>query len=235
MQVAILCGGLGTRLGSLTQRVPKSMVPIGDKPFLIHQVELLKRRDVTDIVLCIGHLGQQIRETCGDGRAWGVRIQYSDDGERLLGTAGTIKKAGDLLEDRFFVMNGDTFLPIDFRNVMDCFDHAEKLGMMVVYENHNRYDTSNVILEGGLVKLYDRTACHPDMAHIDAGVSVLRKEALKFIPLGDVSQLDGLYHRLIEMSELAAFETRQRFYEIGSPAGIEEFRRFVAVGRIPPC
>lgn len=235
MQIVILCGGLGTRLASVTERVPKSLAILDGKPFLQYQVELLRSRGITDIVLCIGYLGQQIRRFLDDGTAWGVRIEYSDEGERLLGTAGAIKRAEPLLKERFFVMYGDSYLPLDFENVGKCFEERGRLAMMVVYRNDNRYDTSNVILDGDLVQVYDKKSRLPDMVYIDAGVSVLRKEVLGLIPPDEVYTLEALYQGLIQAKKLAAYETRQRFYEIGSPEGLEEFRNLVAQRGALPC
>ena len=235
MQTVILCGGLGTRLAPVTERVPKSLAILDGKPFLQYQVELLRSRGITDIVLCIGHLGQQIRRFFDDGTAWGVRIEYSDEGEHLLGTAGAIKRAEPLLKERFFVMYGDSYLPLDFRDVLSRFAQTDRLAMMVVYRNEKCYDTSNVILEGDLVRVYDKKAHLPEMVYIDAGVSVLRKEVLESVPPGEVYTLEALYQGLIQAKKLAAYETRQRFYEIGSPEGLEEFRNLVAQRGALPC
>ncbi|MFQ5873130.1 MAG: sugar phosphate nucleotidyltransferase, partial [Dehalococcoidia bacterium] len=165
MQIVILAGGLGTRLDPVTNHVPKSLVLIEGRPFLEYQLELLKSSGITDVVLCIGHLGQQVRDFFGDGRAWDVHIEYSDEGELLLGTAGAVRKAEPLLEDRFFVLYGDSYLPLSYRDVLDHFEKTSKLAMMVVYKNDNRYDTSNVILEGDLVQVYDKKARQAGMVY----------------------------------------------------------------------
>lgn len=233
MQIAILAGGPATRLQPLTKRIPKSMVEIEGKPFLQYQIELLRANGVKDIVLCVGHLADQIKGYFGDGGRFGVAIQYSDEGERRLGTAGALKFAEELLADVFFVMFGDSYLMLDYRAIMECFLARDRLGLMVVYRNENLYDSSDVIVEGGFVKLYDKDHPAPEMVYINEGLSVLRKEALAALPAGQPVSLQEFYQGLIAQRQMLALETQQRFYEIGSLAGLEEFERFVAAGGVP--
>jgi len=155
MQVAILAGGLATRLGDLTRNRPKSLVQIQGKPFLEYQLELLKRGGIEDIVLCIGHMGEQIEQRLGDGRRYGVSIKYSHE-DKLLGTAGALKKAEALLDDPFFTMFGDSFVNLEFSRVMSYFHSHNKLALMTVYRNHDRYDRSNTEVEGNLVKRFSK-------------------------------------------------------------------------------
>ena len=103
LPVAILAGGLATRLRPMTDRVPKSLLRIAGRPFIFHQLELLKNQGVDRVVLCVGHLGDQVKAAVGDGRALGLAINYSFDGGELLGTGGALKRALPLLGDRFFV------------------------------------------------------------------------------------------------------------------------------------
>ena len=131
-------GGLGTRLAPLTETVPKPMFPVGGKPFLEHELGLLRRSGVGDFVLCVGHLGEQVEAHLGDGSRLGVRIGYSHDGPRLLGPAGALKRAEPLLEESFFVTYGDAYLRADYRAIMDALLASGKPGAMAVYENHNR-------------------------------------------------------------------------------------------------
>src|SRR5438876_1042545 len=145
LPVAILAGGLATRLRPITERIPKVLVPVAGKPFLAHQLELLRTQGLTRVVLCLGHLGERVRQVFGDGQAHGVTLQYSFDGPVLLGTGGALKQALPLLGENFFVLYGDSYLPIDFRPVGDSFERSGKLGLMTVYENQGRYDTSNVV------------------------------------------------------------------------------------------
>jgi NDP-sugar pyrophosphorylase family protein len=230
--MVILAGGLGTRLRPLTSEVPKALISINGKPFLRHQIDLLKRRGIRDIVLCIGHLGEQVRDYFGDGRGLGVRIRYSEEEGSLLGTAGAIKKAEPLLNDDFFLMYGDSYLMIDYRQIMRHFRRFDRLGLMVVWKNAGGLERSNVVVEGNLVTAYNKNQKSPDMVYINYGLSVLRKDALAFIPAGRPFSQEDFYQILIDQGELLAFEVGQRFYEIGSPKGLEEFGMLVASGGV---
>jgi len=232
MQMVILAGGLATRLHPLTERVPKSLILIQGKPFLQYQIELLKRYGITDLLLCTGFLGNRIKLWFDDGQKFGVRIQYSEEKNGLLGTGGALKNAEEFLGNEFFVMYGDSYLFLDYQEVIDYFHESDTLGLMVVYKNHNKYDKSNVIVENGFVKVYDKSTTSPGMIYIDAGLSVLKKEVLAFFSLDKPFPLDDIFQYLISRKELAVFETKQRFYEIGSIGGLKDFRHLVKKGEI---
>ena len=230
--MVILAGGLGTRLWPLTSDVPKALIPIGGKPFLQHQIELLKGQGIRDIVLCVGHLAEQVQDYFGDGRCLGVRIRYSEEEGSLLGTAGAIKKAEPLLSDDFFLMYGDSYLMIDYREVMRYFRCFHNLGLMVVWKNRDRLERSNVAVEANLVTAYNKDQKTPNMTYVNYGLSVLRKEALLHIPPERPFSQEEFYQSLIDQRELLAFEVEQRFYEIGSPKGLEEFQMLIASGAV---
>jgi len=232
MQIVILAGGLGTRLHPFTYELPKALIPIHDKPFLHHQIDLLKGNGIRDIVVCVGHLGDQVKDYFGDGRWLGVHITYSEEEGELLGTAGALKNAEPLLDDEFFLTYGDSYQMLDYAEVMSYFRRFSKLGLMVVYRNANRYGRSNVSVGGGLVTAYDKEGRTPGMVYINYGLSVLRRGALAFIPPGQPFSQEDFYQMLIDRRELLAYETKQRFYEIGSPRGLEEFRTLVASGAL---
>jgi NDP-sugar pyrophosphorylase family protein len=228
MQVAILAGGLATRLKPLTDKIPKSLVMIQGKTFLEYQLDFLRAGGITDIVLCVGHLGGLIEEKFGDGSKFGVRIKYSREGKNLLGTAGALKKAGGLLVDEFFVMYGDSFLFLDFNNIMCYFKNQDKLALMTVYRNRGRYDKSNTVVAGNLVRRYSKQAAAGDMEYIDYGASILRKKVLELVPADRPCSLEELFPRLIERDEMLAYEVKERFYQIGSPEGLEEFKKYIS-------
>jgi len=232
MQIVILAGGLGTRMMPLTRELPKTLIPVDGKPFLQHQIELLKAQGITDIVVCIGHLGERVEDCFGDGRHLGLSIRYSEERDGLLGTAGAIKNAEPLLRDDFFLMYGDSYLLLDYPRVMRYFRRLQKLGLMVVYRNANRYQRSNVLVGGHLVRVYDKEGRTPGMIYINHGLSILRKEALRLIPAGQPFSQEDFYQMLIDQGELLAFETWQRFYEIGSPQGLQEFESLVTSGGV---
>lgn len=231
-QIVILAGGMATRLRPLTEAVPKSMLPVNGVPFLEHQLCLLRRHGVTDIVLCIGYLGDAIKGYFGDGRRFGLQISYSEEKGRLLGTAGAVKQAQPLLREEFFVTYGDSYLMLDYGEIMAYFRRSHKLGLMVVLRNEDRWDRSNVVVADGLVEIYDKRRRLPGMVHIDEGLSLLRKEALSLIPDGAVMDLEEFHQALIRQRELMAYEVQQRFYEIGSLRGLEEFRQLVSSGAL---
>ena len=230
MQVVILAGGLGTRLRPMTEEIPKSLIEIQGKPFLEYQLEFLKEGGVGDIVLCLGYLGKQIERYFGDGRRFGVNLRYSYEKEQLLGTAGALKNAEWLLDDMFFTMYGDSYLFLDFAGIMSYFNNFDKLGLMVVYKNYDRYDRSNVVIEGNLVEQYNKKDRAEGMIYIDYGASVLRKKALQLVPANQAYSLEELFDQLIEQRELLAYEVTKRFYQIGSPEGLEEFKRYASQG-----
>lgn len=230
MQAVILAGGLGTRLRPLTDRIPKPMIRVHGKPFLEYQIELLRRHGIGGIVLCVGHLGHMVKEYFGDGSGLGVSIRYSEEGERLMGTAGALKRAEPLLDDEFFLIYGDSYLLLDYAAVMAYFRSQDRLALMVIYRNENLYDRSNVAASDGFVKAYDKEKQTSDMVYINYGVSVLRKETLEHIPPRRPYSQEELYERFIEERQLLAYETDQRFYEVGSPDGLAEFSRLVTSG-----
>jgi len=227
MQVAILAGGLATRLRPLTEKIPKSMVMIGGRPFLEYQLHFLRKNGVTSVVLCVGYLAEQIENHFGDGRKFGVSISYSYEGDELLGTAGALKNAERLLDDPFFAMYGDSYLFLDFADAMRYFRSRNKLALMTVYKNHDQFERSNTVVEGGLIKKFSKKEKTEGMVYIEYGANIFRKDVLQMIPQGQPYSLDELFPELIRREELLAYEVRDRFYQIGSPQGLEEFEKYV--------
>jgi NDP-sugar pyrophosphorylase family protein len=228
MQIVILSGGLATRLGPIASATPKAMVDVHGRPFLALQLELLKRNGIDDVVLCVGHFADKIKDYFKDGKAFGVRIRYSDEGRNLMGTAGALKKAEPLLADSFLVLDGDAYLPLDYQEISREFGARGKPALMVVYKNRDLYDKSNVVCERGEVTIYDRSRRHPGMVYIHAGLSALSRKVLELIPADRPSAQDELWAQLIARRELQAFETGVRFHEVGSASGLEELRQFAA-------
>lgn len=224
--VAILAGGLATRLRPLTVTVPKSLVEVAGRPFVSWQLDYLRDQGVREVVLCIGHLGEQIEAVVGDGHGWGLRVRYSSDGEARLGTGGALRHALPLLGETFFVLYGDSFLPIDFAAVLQAYRQSRVPALMTVLRNGNRWDRSNVHFEGGRLLDYDKHHPHPQMAYIDYGLGVLSNSVLANEPNGQPFDLADVYHGLARRGELAGFEVTERFYEIGSHEGLLETSRY---------
>ncbi|MFH1925654.1 MAG: sugar phosphate nucleotidyltransferase [Chloroflexota bacterium] len=225
-----MAGGLGTRLGELTRAMPKVMIPFHGKPFLYYVVRLLENQGIKDIVICAGYLGEQVRDFFGDGREMGVDIKYSEEGKKLLGTGGALKRARDMLDSYFLVLNGDTYLPIDYHEVEERYLQLGRKALMVVY--NNEVDTgvrNNIALDNDkMVVRYDREGVSPELNYVEAGAVILRKEVLDFVPGGvPISLEDGIYRYLIEQGELAAHIIRQRFYDIGTPEQQQVFEGVV--------
>ena len=230
MPVIILAGGLATRLRPLTERIPKALIEIAGRPFLWHQLELLKSHGIRRVVLAVGYLGERIEDQFGDGSELGVSLDYSFDGSTLLGTAGAIKKALPLLPERFFVLYGDSYLPCDYRAVEAAFVRGGLPGLMTVYRNEGMFDSSNVEYSDARIVNYDKKNQTPSMRHIDYGLGAFERAAFASTPEGENRDLASVYQELLRAGALAAFEVHERFYEIGSVDGLRDTTQFL--GRV---
>jgi NDP-sugar pyrophosphorylase family protein len=228
LPVAILAGGLATRLGPLTEKLPKALIPIEGEPFVVHQLRLLRKNGAERVILCVGHFGQLIEQAVGDGRAFGLRVEYAYDGPSLLGTAGAIRSAMPKLGTCFFVMYGDSYLECDYALVASEFARSGKLGLMTVFRNEGEWDSSNVEFEDGRILAYSKKEKTSRMRFIDYGLGVFRAEAFASIPLADLADV---YAELLRTGQLAAVEVHQRFYEIGSRAGLQEMTKLLSSRR----
>ena len=231
LPVALLAGGLATRLRPITEKVPKLLIEVAGEPFFSHQIRLLKKAGLTHIVLCVGYLGEKIVEQYGDGSAWGIRIDYSFDGPKLLGTGGALIQALPKLGDAFYVLYGDSFLPIDYLAVGDHFLKSGRLGLMTVFENHERYDASNVEFGDGEIKVYDKKNKTPAMHHIDYGLGLFRAAAFEGFPRDAVVDLAAVQGALVARRQLVGYEIGERFYEIGSHEGLNELDTLIRAGK----
>jgi NDP-sugar pyrophosphorylase family protein len=220
--VAILAGGLATRLRPRTTTIPKSMLPVAGEPFVAHQLRLLAHQGATEIVLCCGYLGEQVEDFVGDGSAFGCRVRYSFDWPTLRGTGGALRQALPLLGDHFMVIYGDSYLPTDYRAIYRAFLDSGMQGLMTLYRNENLWDRSNVIFREGKILDYDKQTQSPDMLHIDYGLGVIRAQVFSGWDVDEVFDLSSVYRSLIDKEALAGYEVAERFYEIGSHEGLNE-------------
>ena len=216
----------------MTETIPKPMIPVRGRPFLEYEILLLKSHGIGDFVLCVGYLGEQIEDYFGDGKKLGVSIQYSRDGSNLLGPAGALKKAEQILGESFFVTYGDAYLRVDYQRVMNSLLNSRKLGVMVVYENKNRYGKSDVVVRDEYVEQYNKKEQSEGMIWINFGVTALKKKALELIPDGRECGEEAFYGELIKRRELLAFSTSSRFYEIGNLNSLREFEEFISVEKL---
>ncbi len=221
--VAILAGGLATRLRPITETKPKALIDVASKPFIARQLEFLHAQGVRDVVLCVGYLGEMIQDVVGTGERYGLQVRYSFDGSELLGTGGALKKALPLLGDHFFVLYGDSYLPIDFSAVQDAYVQSSRPALMTVLKNGDRLDKSNVLFVDGKLVEYNKRAPREEMNHVDFGLAILSSWALEDY-CSDSAQFDlaDVYHDLSMTRQLFGLEVHQRFYEIGSHAGLKE-------------
>ncbi len=225
--IAILAGGLATRLGEQARHTPKALVEVAGQPFVFHQLALLKRHGAVRIVLCVGYLGEQIEAMVGDGSGLGLEIDYSYDGPEPAGTAGALRKALPLLGDAFHVLYGDTYLRIDYAAVEQAFRASGAPALMTVLRNEGRWDSSNTVFDDGRVVAHDKRNPTRKMHWIDYGLGVFSPEALAL----SASDLSDIYSELAARGELAGFEATERFYEIGTPEALKETDEFLrAIG-----
>jgi N-acetyl-alpha-D-muramate 1-phosphate uridylyltransferase len=227
LPVAILAGGVGSRLGPITETLPKALVEVAGAPFVAHQLRLLRREGVERAVLCVGHLGEQIEQIVGDGGRFGVAVAYSFDGKVLMGTGGALRRALPLLGDAFFVLYGDSYLDVPFGPIERAFREQQQPALMTVFRNEGRWDTSNVLFDGTRIVAHDKRAPHPDMRHIDYGLGILTAKALAGRSADRPFDLSEVYAALAADGRLAGHEVTQRFYEIGTPAGLKETDQYL--------
>jgi len=231
LPVVILAGGMATRLKPITESVPKALLEVAGKPFIEHQLDLLKKNGVKDVVLCVGHFGEMIEAHIGDGRKFDISVQYSYDGDKLLGTGGAIKKAETLLDESFFVLYGDSYLDVDYGGIEAAYLSVKYKGLMTVYENENKWDKSNVVYKNNEIVIYSKKAKREDMRHIDFGLGIVCKQVFQHYKNDTVFDLADVYERLAKEGLLQGYEVFDRFYEIGSIEGLEGLEKKLSENR----
>lgn len=220
--VAILAGGLATRLRPITETVPKALVDVAGKPFIIRQLSYLREQGISQVVLCIGYLGDMIRDLVGSGESFGLKVSYSEDGRDLLGTGGALAKAIPLLGDDFFVLYGDSFLPVSFSSVQEAYEKSERPALITVLRNLNQWDKSNVLFVGGQLLEYNKRTPRAEMTYIDYGLGIVASSVFKQRVAGHPFDLADVYQDMSVQGLLAGLEVYERFYEIGSHTGLKE-------------
>jgi NDP-sugar pyrophosphorylase family protein len=227
-QCVILAGGIASRLGAHAGDLPKTLVPVAGRPFADHQLTWLADQGVQEIVYCIGYRGDQIRAYVGDGSRWGLSVAYVDEGSDLRGTGGALRLAYDegVLAEAFAVLYGDSYLQLQLQSVLDAFRVRGMPALMTVLRNDGRWDRSNVEFDGKLVTRYSKE--EGKFSWIDYGLSILRRDVLTLVPQGRPADLAHLYSALSGERLLSGFEVDERFYEIGSPEGLDELERLLA-------
>jgi len=236
MQAVILAGGLATRLRPRTLTLPKFLLPVAGRPFGAWLLERLGAAGYRNVLLCIAHLGDQIRGAIGDGRAFGVEVRYADEGEKLLGTAGAIRRAAADLASEFLVTYGDSFLPFDYAGPLRTLQQrSDADGVMAVFKNDGKWDASNTSVrvdDGGetWVDRYEKGSQDPKLDHIDYGATALRRDVIMRIPEATPWGLDQIQNELARARRLRAYVAHARFFEIGSEEGLLELDRQLSAG-----
>jgi len=223
--VAVLAGGIATRMRPWTENLPKSLLEVAGEPFLAHQLRALASQGIEEVILCVGHMAAQIENFTGDGSEFGLQVRYSREGSTLFGTGGALRKALPLLGEEFFVLYGDSWLEIGYSEVLKAFKNSGLPALMTVFNNQGRWDTSNVEIVQGQIKLYSKKNRNRRMTHIDYGLGILTKHVLELYPVQQAFDLAEIYEKLSLHNQLACFEATNRFYEIGSPSGLEELNQ----------
>jgi NDP-sugar pyrophosphorylase family protein len=227
LPVAILAGGLATRLRPVTEQIPKALIEIAGEPFVFHQLRYLREQGIDRVVLCVGYLGERIRDAVADGSRFGLDVAYSFDGPILLGTGGALRQAIPLLGDRWFVLYGDSFLPVSFPPIQQAFQGSGQPALMTVLHNRDQWDRSNVIFQDGRILAYDKRPRPEGAEHIDYGLGLLSSDALVGEAADGPFDLAAVYYRLARDGRLAGYEVTQRFYEIGSFEGMRETETYL--------
>jgi MurNAc alpha-1-phosphate uridylyltransferase len=224
--VAILAGGLATRLRPITETIPKALVDVAGMPFICRQLAYLRDQGISEVVLCIGHLGNLIQDIVGSGESFGLKVSYSKDGPNLLGTGGALAKALPILGERFFVLYGDSFLPINYSAVQEAFKKSKQSALMTVLNNQNKWDKSNVLYVNGELLEYNKRAPRSDMNYIDYGLGIISASILAQRTSNNPFDLADVYQEISLKGQLAGFEVYERFYEIGSHEGLKDTEVF---------
>jgi len=225
--LAILAGGLATRMRPITEKMPKSLIEVAGEPFIVHQLRLLKSQKIDRIVLCVGYLGEMIQNFIGDGAKYGLNINYSYDGPVLLGTGGALRKSLPLLDDAFYVLYGDAYLDCNYHEVQKAFEESDKPALMTVFKNKNHWDKSNIIFKEDKIVSYDKNNYTSEMHYIDYGLGVLRSSVIEELLENESYDLSNVYKILAIQGKLAGYEVYRRFHEIGSLKGLKDTERYL--------
>lgn len=229
-QIVVLAGGLATRLYPLTKTIPKSMVKVGGKPFLAHQLDLFKLNGIEEVVLCVGHLSEQIVEYFGDGQKFGIKIQYSQEPERL-DTGGPLKNSYPLLDNEFFTIYGDSYLLTDYQKIAEFYHQQKKSGLMTVYRNNNQIEPSRILVDGPYIKKYQKEPPPPRAQHMEWGLNIFKKKVIPRVQ-EKIFPISHYFDLLSPQKELLAYRVKQRFFEMGSMKGLEEVKKLLSQSKI---
>jgi hypothetical protein len=223
--VVILAGGIGSRLGKLTKKIPKALIKINGKPFIYYQLKLLSKTGVKEVILCVGYLGDQIKKYVGDGKKFNLNVKYSFE-KKLLGTGGAVKNAFSLIKKDFFIMYGDTYLPVNLIKIQEKYIRLKSKSLITIYENHNKLDKSNVFFNGKSI-IYNKNNYLKKMKYIEYGVSIFSKKIFKYFNNKKKFDLSDVFYFLSKKKLLNYYVVKKRFYEIGSISGLKDSKKYL--------
>lgn len=236
LQCVVLAGGLATRMRPATERLPKWLIPVAGRPFAEWQLEWLASQGVDRVLAAIGYRGEQIKNHLGDGQQFGVHITYSTDGPELLGTGGALRLAAGrgLLDERFLIMYGDSYLAVDVAAVWKPRAMSGHAALMTVYEDRAEEAANNVCYRSGEVVAYSKTPAAGDpgdatLRHTDYGLSVFNRTTIEALPRHTVIDLADVFEDLAAAGALAGYEVAERFHEVGSPGGLADLERLLTL------
>jgi MurNAc alpha-1-phosphate uridylyltransferase len=225
LQVVILAGGLATRLQPVTRKIPKSLVEVAGYPFIHHQLNYLKKQGINEVLICLGHMGEMVQEFVLK-QSYGMSISFSFDGPLQLGTGGALKNALNFLRNKFFILYGDSFLPIDYLKILKESIHNDNFAIMTIMKNNNKFDRSNVRFISKNYIIYNKKSPEADMNYIDYGLSVISKKMIEEFQANNKFDLSDLLHEISKEKKLIGYEIFERFYEIGSHGGLADTRLY---------
>ena len=230
-RLALLAGGMATRLYPLSLDTPKSLIRVAGEPFIAHQLRWLRNNGLREIVICCGHLARQIQNFAGDGSRFGISIQYSHDGAEPRGTGGAIRAALPLLGKRFLIMYGDSWLSEPIEPIWRAYRQSGRPALMTVFRNDNRWERSNVEVRNGLVVRYNKRQPSSAMYFVDYGLSAMDSDVVAHWKTSAFDLAD-IWTGLADYGMLAAWQARSRFYEIGSLTGLRETEAVISAQQI---
>jgi NDP-sugar pyrophosphorylase family protein len=217
-----------------TETIPKALVSVHGAPFADWQLRHLAAQGVERVVYSIGYRGDMLRDHVGDGSGFGLQVTWVDEGSDLRGTGGALRLAldGGALDEAFFVLYGDSYLPVSMARVEDAWRLSGMPALMTVMRNEGRWEASNAVYADGRVVLYDKARPperRDEMRWVDYGLSVLTQGVVaRAIEPGAVEDLAAVLRDLSLAGQLAGLEVRERFYEAGSPTGLRDLEAHLA-------
>ena len=215
-----------------TERLPKCLLLVAGRPFVDWQLAWLAAQGIEHIIMSIGYRGDQVRHHLGDGSQFGVQLCYVDEGDAPRGTAGALRLAVDqgVAEQTFFVLYGDSYLTADLGEIETAYITQDAPVLMTVYRDDDGLERPNAVFDGTMVTRYEKGLVDPpdDMRFVDYGLSVWQRPVVEsMVPEGRSADLADLFKVLSESDRLAGLEIRERFYEIGSPRGLNDLEFYL--------